>query len=142
MGIPESDLEYPPLKESFYPTIYKRCEDCDLNYCGEAFFGEYCVAATKRYVMKNNISTSLRGGTFLTHYNRRLDVYTLEEEGELRPEKIKSVPLCMKKSSLKYALEWTQYHLERNELHCRAYGKTHVKRPRRAVVASVVSRKC
>ena len=55
--------------------INNNCKDCYHDCCDEYRFGEYCVAAVKRYWKENKYTATLKDAYvhFTAHYNRALD---------------------------------------------------------------------
>ena len=102
------------------PTCYSLCSDCHNDYCHEYLFGEYCIEAVKRYYRDHRyIATLLEAYiTFETHYNRALDLYSVEQKKIMRCDRVKKTPRCMEVGSLTHALDWCKYHMQRNEHWC------------------------
>ena len=99
---------------------YGPCEDCDVDYCHEYLFGDYCIDATKRYYRDNRHTATMKQAyvLFEAHYNHRLDVYSFDKTKKIRKDTVKEIPRCMADGALKHALEWCKYHMERNEYWC------------------------
>ena len=108
------------MGSTYTPCCYGLCEDCDIDYCHEYLFGDYCIDATKRYYCDDRHTACLKQAyvVFESHYNRRLDVYSFNKKKKIRKDTVRPIPRCMQDSALKHVLEWCKYHMERNEYWC------------------------
>ena len=96
------------------PTSLVGCLDCSLRSCDEHRYGEYCIAAVKRYYEQNKINATLKGAyvIFEAYYNRIRDVYDFDLMKVMHePVVIYRTPKCMKMGSLRFALQWCKYHM-------------------------------
>ena len=112
------------------PTSLVSCAECGLHSCDEYKYGDYCVAAVKRYYETNTVNCTLKGAyvIFEAFYNRIKEVKNFELTKEIpAPPVIYRTPRCMKEGSLRFALQWCKYHMERNEYYCFLHNKKAVK---------------
>ena len=66
-----------------HPTSDGSCEDCDIDYCHLYLFGEYCIAAVKRYYCNNKYIAMLRGACIVFEIIRiDLLIFILWRRGE------------------------------------------------------------
>ena len=96
--------------------INNNCPNCYIDCCGEWRFGQYCVSAVERYWDENKHSATLREAYihFIAHYNCVLD-WHLYGEGfthKLRKTQVTKPPYCMRKGSLKHAIQWIKWQIE------------------------------
>ena len=97
--------------------IHQNCTECYHNCWEEYLFGQYCVAAVKRYFDENKYTASVKDAyvVFVEHYNRGLDWRSFESddhEERFRPSTTKKPPYCMKHGSLMFAMQWTTWQIE------------------------------
>ena len=74
------------------------------------------MSAVKRYWDENSHSATVKDAyvTFVAHYNRVLDWHSYGEgdTNRLRPTKITKPPHCMRKGSLRFAIQWIKWQIE------------------------------
>ena len=96
--------------------INNNCQDCYLDCCDEWRFGDYCVSAVKRYWDENSHTASVKEAYihFVAHYNRVLDWHSFGDgsTNKLRKSQVTKPPYCMKKGSLRFAIQWIKWQIE------------------------------
>ena len=92
------------------------CDDCDLSACHEFLFGDYCVAAVRRYFNENSYIATIKDAyvTFVVHYNRAIDYtgFVEADHHKIRPTTVSKVPSCMRMGSLRFACQWVKWQIE------------------------------